>query len=234
MNAPKTILLIIDNDPKTLHGLQHLLATAGYQVRVLSSKTVSAPVLQADSPRCAIIDLHLDGQSGLQAWSDLERALPDIPVIFLSGEGDVVSTVEAMKSGAIDCLVKPLDERAVLESVRRAFDSDTRLQTVRHELTELSRRFNSLTPREHQVLELVVEGKLNKQIGAELGTCEKTVKVHRGRIMRKMAVQSLAELVQYVVKLRSASGVLNNFAPSQRVNAPFHRNICNQGHKANA
>jgi FixJ family two-component response regulator len=225
MAAPKTILLIIDNDPKTLHGLQHLLATAGYQVRVLPSQTASFPVFQADSPRCAIIDLHLAGRSGLEAQRALERVFPDIPVIFLSGEGDVPSTVQAMKSGAIDCLVKPLNEHAVLESVRRAFDSDTRLQNVRHELTELTRRFNSLTPREHQVLELVVQGKLNKQIGADLGTCEKTVKVHRGRIMRKMAVQSLAELVQHVVKLRSASGVLNNFSQSPKANAPYRNNI---------
>jgi len=217
INPPKTVLLVIDEDPDVLRFLEHLLATAGYQVRIFSSRTrLSSPVIEANSPRCAIVDLHLAARSGLEVQTALERIFPDIPVIFVSGEGDIPSTVKAMKAGAVDFLTKPLQDGVVLEAVRRALDQDGRSQNERHELIEISRRLNSLTPREHEVLELVVNGRLNKQIGAELGTSEKTIKVHRGRIMRKMAVQSLAELVQQVVRLRAASVWIANAGANKR------------------
>ena len=209
MNNPNTVVLIIDDDPAALHWLEHTLEKAGYRIQIFSSKTnLYASFIEPNSARCAIIDLHLAGRTGLQVQAALEHRFPDIPVIFISGEGDVPSTVQAMKAGAADFLVKPLDEEVVLESVRRALDKDRSSQNERNELMELGRRFNSLTPREHEVLELVVSGRLNKQVGAELGTSEKTVKVHRARIMRKMGVQSLAQLVQLIIRLRSASGAM--------------------------
>ena len=221
MNTRSTVFLVIDNDPGVLQRLQRLLASAGYQIRILSSSTrVNSPLMEMSSPRCAIVDLHLAQGTGLEVQSALEHRFPDMPIIFISGDGDIPSTVQAMKAGALDFLTKPLDEQAVLESVRRAIDKDRRLQSQRSEIVELSERFNSLTPREHEVLELVVSGKLNKQIASDLGTCEKTIKVHRGRIMRKMRVQSLAELVQLIVKIRAGTEQPGRAEPARPYGSP--------------
>jgi len=214
MNTRSTVVLVIDEDPILVRSLRRLLSAAGHQVRVFSSTSDLYRIsIEPDCSRCAIIDLEIGGGNGLTIQSALERRFPDIPVIFISADGDVPSTVRAMKAGAVDFLTKPLEEHAVLESVRRALEKDRSSQHERNELTEIARRFNSLTPREHEVLELVVSGRLNKQIGGELGTSEKTIKVHRGRIMRKMGVQSLAELVQVIVKLRSASSAIGASKP---------------------
>ncbi len=214
MNTRSTVVLVIDEDPALLRSLRRLLAAAGHQVRVFSSPSDLYRIsIEPNCSRCAVVDLHLGGGSGLAVQSALERKFPNIPVIFISADGDVPSTVRAMKAGAVDFLIKPLEEHAVLESVRRALEKDRSSQNERNELAEIAKRFNSLTPREHEVLELVVSGRLNKQIGGELGTSEKTIKVHRGRIMRKMGVQSLAELVQLIVKLRSASGAMSTSKP---------------------
>ena len=221
MNTRSTVFLVIDNDPGVLQRLQRLLASAGYQIRILSSSTrVNSPLMEMSSPRCAIVDLHLAQGTGLEVQSALESRFPDMPIIFISGDGDIPSTVQAMKAGALDFLTKPLNEEVVLESVRRAIDKDRRLQSQRSEIVELSERFHSLTPREHQVLELVVSGKLNKQIASDLGTCEKTIKVHRGRIMRKMRVQSLAELVQAIVKIRAGAEQGGRTAPPRPYGPP--------------
>jgi len=199
----------MDNDAAALRRMERLLMTAGYRVRILSSNTNHyAPAMEANSPRCAIVDLHPAGRTGLEVQRTLEQSFPDIPIIFISDDRDVPSTVRAMKAGATDFLVKPVKDDTVLDAVCRALDMDRLKQTRRYELRELSERFNSLTPREHEVLEMVVSGRLNKQIAGELGASEKTIKVHRGRIMKKMGVQSVAELVQLTLRLRADSNLL--------------------------
>src|SRR3954468_11342400 len=209
MKSHSVVILVVDEDAVLLRTFRRLLTASGHEVKVLfSASELSTISLEPDCSRCAVVDLHQGGGNGFEVKNWLEHQFPDIPIIFISADGDVPSTVRAIKAGAVDFLIKPVEEQVLLESVRRALEKDRSSQQERHQIQEIARRFNSLTPREHEVLELVVSGRLNKQIGGELGTCEKTIKVHRGRVMRKMGVQSLAELVQLTIKLRSGSAAL--------------------------
>jgi FixJ family two-component response regulator len=148
-----------------------------------------------------VLDVRLPGPSGLDLQSTLVQARPDIPIVFLTGYGSVPTTVRAMKGGAVDFLEKPFNDQQLLDCVQRALDRSRDLRASRAECVELQRRLDTLTPRERAVLKLVVAGRLNKQIADDLGSAEKTVKVHRGRVMQKMQADSVAALVRMTEKL---------------------------------
>jgi FixJ family two-component response regulator len=196
-------VLIVDDDPGVLQSLQRLLQLNGYHVETFSSATAMLASKPPTGPCCAIVDLKMPGRSGLELQLLLAQTRPGLPVIFITGYGDIPEAVQAIRAGAADFLTKPIEERKLLDAVKRALALEQRLRRQQQERASYLTRFDTLTPREKQVCALVVEGKLNKQIAAELGTCEKTVKVHRGRVMKKMKVESLAELVRVCMKIRS-------------------------------
>lgn len=187
---------VVDDDSLVLRALDRLLRSAGFEVRTFSSAQDFLDQPSPAAPGCVVMDLSMPGLDGLQVQQALAAGADSRPVIFISGHGSVPSSVEAMKAGAIDFLTKPLDEMKLLGAVRIALDKGRAVRAKDAERAAITARLATLTAREAQVLARVVEGKLNKQIAAELGTAEKTIKVHRARMMRKMQVDSLAELVR--------------------------------------
>ncbi|HEY7412747.1 MAG TPA: response regulator [Vicinamibacteria bacterium] len=193
---PRTVLLV-DDDASVRRALTRLLTVAGY--RVVSFAT-GARLLDAteeleSGPACVLADLRLPGLSGLELQVELKRRHAAVPVVFISGRADVVSGVEAMKRGAVDFLEKPLDHASLVAAIEKAFLENRHRREVQVERHDLEERAERLTPREREVFALVVTGLGNKQVGAELGATEKTIKVHRARVMEKMEAGSLAELV---------------------------------------
>jgi FixJ family two-component response regulator len=191
---------IVDDDASVREALSSLLRAHGRQVQIFTSGQEFLDFLRRDSCACLILDLRMPGRNGLQV-QELIAAQTTIPVIFVTGRGDVPSTVTAMKSGAVDFLTKPIDESALLASIDEALELDRRLRLAAFERESLFARYRSLTPREKQVLPLLVRGLLNKQAGVELGITEYTVQIHRGHIMRKMEADSFATLVKLTTKL---------------------------------
>ena len=197
MNAVPTILFIVDDDPEVRRALSRLLRAAGYMTRSFGS--ASEFLISGEARRtggCIILDLAMPGLNGLELQQCLIASGCHRPIIFLTGNGDISKSVRAMKAGAVNFLTKPVDDRELFAAVEEALAldaADRAAWSTRHAVAE---RLNSLTRRERQVFEQVVAGRLNKQIAAELGTVEKTIKVHRGRVMEKMAAQSVADLVR--------------------------------------
>ena len=205
MKTPRSFVIVIENNTSMLSTLRRLLQTAGYRFRVFSSlEEVRAMLDETDSPSCAIVDLDLPGGAGLAAQTLLSQLHPGLPVIFVSGHADVPSSVQVMKAGALDLLTTPFNEPALLNAIRDAVAQERACHKEREELAAIRQRVQSLTRRETQVLECLLRGLLNKQTASELGTSEKTIKVHRGRIMKKMGAQSVAQLVQLVMRLRAS------------------------------
>jgi len=189
---------VVDDDAAVLKSLDRLLRSAGFTVRTFPS---SRDFLQHNDdgiPGCVVLDLSMPGLNGLQLQQALASAENPCPVIFITGNGDIPSSVRAMKAGAVDFLTKPFDQAQLLGAVRLAIDKDRSARAVRAERSSLGARVAALTPREREVMAHVIAGRLNKQIAAALGTAEKTVKVHRARVMKKMGVDSVAELVAKV------------------------------------
>jgi FixJ family two-component response regulator len=198
------MVYIVDDDPSVVEALSSLLRANGKQVRIFTSGQDFLDFERQDSCACLILDLRMPGLDGLQVQDSI-AAQTTIPVIFITGRGDVPSTVRAMKGGAIDFLTKPIDESALLACIEKALEQDRKLRLAALEQNSLLARYRLLTPREQQVLPLLVRGLLNKQAAWELGITEYTVQIHRGHIMRKMEADSFATLVKLASKLNLES-----------------------------
>jgi FixJ family two-component response regulator len=188
---------LVDDDPGVLKALARMLRIAGYDSRQFSSPRDFLREHDPSIPGCAILDLTMPELDGLQLQRCLADDSIDRPVIFLTGNGDIPSTVQAMKAGAIDFLTKPVRREQLLAAIARAEEKDAAARRMRDRRRSVESKLGRLTMREREVLEHVIAGKLNKQIAAILGTAEKTVKVHRGRMMAKLGVRSVAELVRF-------------------------------------
>jgi FixJ family two-component response regulator len=198
------MVYIVDDDASVVNALSSLLRANGKQVRIFTSGQDFLDFERQDPCACLILDLRMPGMNGLQVQESI-AAQTTMPVIFITGRGDVPSTVTAMKGGAIDFLTKPIDETALLACIEKALEQDRKLRLAAIEQKSLLTRYRSLTPREQQVLPLLVRGLLNKQAAWELGITEYTVQIHRGHIMRKMEVDSFATLVKLAGKLNIES-----------------------------
>ena len=203
--ATAPIVFVIDDDESVRRGLERLLRSVGLEVEVFASSREFIARALPDRPACVVLDLRLPGASGLEVQETLARAGREIPIIFISGYADVASSVRALKAGAIDFLQKPFSDQALLDIVHEALGRSRESRRHQAELAAIRTRFDTLTPRERDVLRLVLRGLLNKQIAAELGISEKTVKFHRGRVMEKTQVGSVAELVRQSEKLGPSS-----------------------------
>jgi FixJ family two-component response regulator len=187
---------LVDDEPAVRKALGRLLRSAGIEVATFGSAEEFLGALEEEAAGCALLDVAMPGLDGLALQETLARRSIDLPVLFLTGHGDIPMSVRAMKAGASDFLTKPVDGKALVAAVRRALDRGRSLARARREDAEIHSRLASLTPRERDVLEGVAAGRLNKQIAGDLGISEKTVKIHRGRVMTKMAAGSVAELVR--------------------------------------
>jgi FixJ family two-component response regulator len=195
------IVYVVDDDASFRKAVSRLLRTAGLEVEALASAQEFLEHPMADRPSCLILDVRMPGPSGMDLQSALQEARRDIPIVFMTGHGDVSTSVRAMKSGAVDFLEKPFRAPELLACVQRGLARSEQGRAERAERAAIERRFETLTSRERDVLRLVVTGLLNKQIAGELGIAEKTVKIHRGQVMHKMAAGSVAELVTMAQKL---------------------------------
>lgn len=204
-NANPTVF-IVDDDAMVRRGLARLVRSVGLAAQTYSSPRELFAQGRCEAPGCIVLDLRMPDLDGLQAQEALVRAGYTLPVVFLTGHGDVLSSVRAMKAGAVDFLVKPVDHHELLSAIRRAVGRDLAARSERDHTGELRRRFDLLTPREREVCGLVVSGLRNKQIAARLGTAEKTVKIHRGQVMRKLGVRSLVDLVRLVDRAGGGTG----------------------------
>jgi FixJ family two-component response regulator len=196
-----SLVFVVDDDTSFRRSTELLIRSAGLDAQGFGSAEEFLRSHRSDVPSCLILDVRLPHLSGLDLQRQLFKTDEQIPIIFITGHGDIPMTVQAMKSGAVEFLTKPFREQELLDAVRRAIDSDRAARLRRAKLADLRRRYESLTPREREVMGRVVRGMPNKQIAGEIGTAEKTVKVHRGHIMQKMGAQSLAELVQMSQRL---------------------------------
>jgi RNA polymerase sigma factor (sigma-70 family) len=197
------MVFVVDDDPSVRSSLKFLMTSVGLQVESFDSADALLKRKLPDAPSCLVLDVRLRGLSGLDFQRELAARNCHMPIIFITGHGDIPMSVRAMKAGAVEFLTKPFRDQDLLDAVRIALEKDRERREREKDVSDLKERFNSLTPREQKVISLVVSGMLNKQIADQLGTAENTVKVQRSRAMEKMHAQSVAELVKMIAKLES-------------------------------
>jgi FixJ family two-component response regulator len=202
MTEPDRVVFVVDDDESLRASLKDLIRSVGLRVEDFASAHEFLRSKRPDMPSCLVLDVRLKGLSGLDLQKRLIAGDIEIPIIFITGHGDVPMTVQAMKAGAVEFLTKPFRDQDLLDAVQQALERDRRAREQRAKAEELHSRYRSLTPREREVMALVVAGLLNKQIAGELGTSEASVKVHRQHVMEKIGAGSLAELVRMADKLR--------------------------------
>jgi len=201
VSEDRAVVFVVDDDPSMRRSLESLLRSVGHDVRLFSSAQEFMQAERPDAPGCLVLDVRLPGMSGLAFQEELAKADVALPVIFVTGHGDVPMTVRAMKAGAAEFLTKPFDDQVLLDAVHAAIERDHARRRDAASRATLKARYDELTERERQVMKLVVAGRVNKQIAVELGLSLVTVKVHRGQVMRKMLAKSVAELVRMADRL---------------------------------
>jgi FixJ family two-component response regulator len=201
MSGDDSIVFIIDDDQSMRDALTRLLGTVGLRAQAFGTPQEFLNTKRPDTPSCLVLDVRLPGVSGLDLQRELADVDPPIQIVFITAHGDIPMTVQALKAGAVDFLTKPFRDQPLLDAVQHAIDRDRTARHQRAQLAELRRRYESLTPREREVITLVVTGLLNKQIAAQLRTSEATVKAHRAQLMRKMEAESVAQLVTIAERL---------------------------------
>jgi len=201
MSNVAPVVFVVDDDPSVRRAIQRLVESVGLQVELFASAQEFLRSERPDAPSCLVLDIRLPGISGLDFQRQLAEANIHIPIIFITAHGDIPMTVRAMKAGAVEFLTKPFRDQDLLDAIQIALERDRTRRVQETEVAKLRERYESLTPREREVMPLVVSGLLNKQIAAEIGASEATVKVHRSQLMRKMGAESVADLVRMAAEM---------------------------------
>jgi FixJ family two-component response regulator len=205
MPEKNTVVFVIDDDPSVRKSLSRLLRSVGHSVETFSSAEEFLAHKDFDGIGCILLDVQMPGLSGMDLQAELSKAETSMPIVFITGHGDIPMSVEAMRKGAVHFLIKPFDDNDLLAAVREAIEKDRGTKAEQTEVQDIRRRLSLLTPREYEILRYVITGMLNKQIAFTLNIAEKTVKIHRSRVMEKLRVDSVAELVRLAEKARIES-----------------------------
>jgi RNA polymerase sigma factor (sigma-70 family) len=201
MKHSDAVVFVVDDDLSVREALRSVIRSVGFRCETFESPAELLRYLPPDAPACLVLYVQLAGTTGLDLPPELQRAGVELPIIFITGHGTIAMSVRAMKAGAVEFLTKPFSEPELLSAIEQAIERDRVQRGVRAERRRLQQRFATLTPRERDVFSLVVAGRMNKEIAAELGTAEQTVKQHRGRVMEKLSVRSVADLVRVAERI---------------------------------
>jgi RNA polymerase sigma factor (sigma-70 family) len=205
MNETGPVVFVVDDDPVVCRSMKRLIGTLGLEAQTFNSAHDFLRAQRPNAPGCLVLDVRLPDLSGLDLQQELAKAHVDLPIIFVTGHADIPMSVRAMKAGAVEFLTKPFREQDLLEAIQHGIAQDRQARERRAAISELQQRLDSLTPREHEVFPLVVSGLPNRQIADKLGASERTIKIHRGQLMRKMQAESLADLVRMGEQLKIIS-----------------------------